>query len=839
MSLKIVPVIALDKEQTKKKGGSKMKNRTLRALLCAVILLLPSALIAAGWEWKNPVPTGNDLHAVATVSATEAFAVGDAGTILRYDGDRWRPMFGNTNANLYDVWAASATDVFAAGYDVLNNTGVILHYDGTKWERQFSSFGISMGRVWGASATDVFSIGRTNAGHSIVFHYDSNVWTVSFIAPTYVQLTSVWGLSSAEVFAVGSTVDENGFIYKYDGSQWSESPVWTNIAIEDIWGSSSDDLYVVGGSQVGVETLQGRMIHYNGTEWLPVTIAGDWPPFLEAVWGTSASDVFTVSSGLDARGVIFHYDGAAWSEQHDIANNGFFAIQGSSASDVVAVGRRGLLAHYDGVQWEDVLKSDWYYYLSGVWGFSKSSKSDLFLVGRDDAADRGVILHYDGKDFDLQLSADHIGFGQVWGPSNKDVFATGSDEERKKGVVYHYDGHRSGWTEQYATDDGLIGMWGSSGTDVFAVGVSNPPPFVPSLGKIYHYNGTSWSLQYTQQEDGTFFNSVWGTSASNVFAVGGLFLGGGVSEGFIFHYDGSVWTEQLRVNNLTFVDIWGSSDSDIFVVGHDNFNGRGAVYHYDGSDWELQYETPAEAGEIFMLSVWGSSGSDVYATGNARGAINTLLHYDGERWSFVPGGLFSPPLFGIWGASANDVFAVGPQGTVLHYDGNSLVEPAPDQASGVTLFNAQTSSMHLSCEELAERYGTPFLFRPIDDLLSLSASVSPYGQVGTFRYRLTGVSGAVRNLTLYKLRIDGEPLPFEYAGAANTFQDRMWWITDEDGGYLRTRAVLRKNRAYFVNFAIQDDGPGGYDLSDEPGTIEDPLVLGTHRACAQMPRQRN
>lgn len=61
----------------------------------------------------------------------------------------------------------------------------------------------------------------------------------------------------------------------------------------------------------------------------------------------------------------------------------------------------------------------------------------------------------------------------------------------------------------------------------------------------------------------------------------------------------------------------------------------------------------------------------------------------------------------------------------------------------------------------------------------------------------------------------------------------MWWITNEDGGYLRTRDVLHKKRAYFVNFAIQDDGPGGYDLSDKPGTIEDSLILGTHRACAQ------
>lgn len=109
--------------------------------MCAVILLLPSALLAAGWDFIHPKFNANNLNGVATVSATEAFAVGDAGTILRYGGDRWQPMLVATHASLLDVWAASATDVFAVGNDVVSGTGIIFHYNWTTWKISDSAFG--------------------------------------------------------------------------------------------------------------------------------------------------------------------------------------------------------------------------------------------------------------------------------------------------------------------------------------------------------------------------------------------------------------------------------------------------------------------------------------------------------------------------------------------------------------------------------------------------------------------------------------------------------------------------------------------------------------------------
>jgi hypothetical protein len=61
--------------------------------------------------------------------------------------------------------------------------------------------------------------------------------------------------------------------------------------------------------------------------------------------------------------------------------------------------------------------------------------------------------------------------------------------------------------------------------------------------------------------------SVWGSSASNVFAGG---------SGSILHYDGSSWSAMMSGADVTnFSGIAGGSASDAFAVGS-----FGAILHY-------------------------------------------------------------------------------------------------------------------------------------------------------------------------------------------------------------------------------------------------------------------
>jgi hypothetical protein len=60
--------------------------------------------------------------------------------------------------------------------------------------------------------------------------------------------------------------------------------------------------------------------------------------------------------------------------------------------------------------------------------------------------------------------------------------------------------------------------------------------------------------------------------------------------------------------------VWGNSASDVFAVGGSH------ILHYDGSSWSALNNGPMDRG---LGSVWGSSSSDVFAVGDG----GTIIHY--------------------------------------------------------------------------------------------------------------------------------------------------------------------------------------------------------------------
>ena len=186
----------------------------------------------------------------------------------------------------------------------------------------------------------------------------------------------------------------------------------------------------------------------------------------------------------------------------------------------------------------------------------------------------------------------------------------------------------------------INGIWGTSATNIFAVGYD---------GTILHYDGTSWSSMTSVTTSHLY--SIWGSSANDIFAVG--------DGGTALHYDGTSWRSMPSGTTSVLNSIWGSSAKDVFAVGGSFF---GAIVHYDGTSWS----TMTSGTDKELSGIWGSSANNVFAV-RWDGSI---LHYDGNTWSEITSGTTSW-LEGIWGTSANDIFAVGRDGTILHYDGIS------------------------------------------------------------------------------------------------------------------------------------------------------------------------
>jgi len=152
-------------------------------------------------------------------------------------------------------------------------------------------------------------------------------------------------------------------------------------------------------------------------------------------------------------------------------------------------------------------------------------------------------------------------------------------------------------------------------------------------------------------------------------------------------YTWTVDTLEYPGSNLTWMtSIWGSSNKDVYAVGLNSTN-KGTMYHYNGTNWTPVPLTTSLGGNLigsFDLSdVYGFSKTDIWAAGNWNVQNPTpppnflhpslLIHYNGSEWEEIntPEGLV---LENIWGASPDNVWFVGINGTLYHWDGNTITK---------------------------------------------------------------------------------------------------------------------------------------------------------------------
>lgn len=231
------------------------------------------------WRMSQPVP-GTALHGVWGRDRRNALAVGDHGTILGYDGNKWTAMASGTGSVLHSVWGTSVADVYCVGDD-----GLALHLDGTAWVPVESGTDETLLDVWGTAGADVLAAG---------FYGTILADTFTAAHASGVALRSIWGSSAADLFAVG----ESGAVLHFDGATWNTMASGTSRWLNAVWGSSAADVFAVGEG--------GSIIHYDGDSWS--TMESGVSETLHGVYGDGPDDVYAVGDN----GMVLHYDGTAW-----------------------------------------------------------------------------------------------------------------------------------------------------------------------------------------------------------------------------------------------------------------------------------------------------------------------------------------------------------------------------------------------------------------------------------------------------------------------------------------------------------------------------------------------
>jgi hypothetical protein len=439
------------------------------------------------------------LRAIWHAPSGKAFAVGDRGTIMMFDGSQWSQMTSGTTATLWGVWGTSATDVFIAG-----DSG-ILHFDGNSWT-QVAGVTASLRAVWGTASNNVYSSGWQET----LLHFDGSSWkSVELCAsqPGIIclkadLLNGLGGSSATNVFTAASTN-----IHHFNGQSWTLSPLDDDVRFRSIYGFAGIDdshVYAIGEgggvlrwngaswseSRHGSRTLRGvaaapdgrvyavgdggTFLRLDGSTWSEAT--SPMRGFLSSISVAADGSIFVGASELNQSGtssetVVWRLAGGIWSRTTIPPAFGSRAVWAASANDAYSVDEQGVVFHFNGSGWSQSLALPKTVNVLGNAAAAGSGPNDVYV-----GSSFGSIGHFDGSSWQTINAGAPV--NALYAPGGGVAFAaTNSNVLMVSGS--------SASTLQPGTSCEIEGMTGRSTIDITVV---------TFCGEISHYDGASWKV---------------------------------------------------------------------------------------------------------------------------------------------------------------------------------------------------------------------------------------------------------------------------------------------------------------------------------------------------------
>lgn len=300
-------------------------------------------------------------------------------------------------------------------------------------------------------------------------------------------------------------------------------PSWTLLADEQpaallsVWGSGANDVWVVGGRS----ELDGAptVLHYRD-EWIRVD-AGVTGSDLWAVFGFDGGDVFFAG----ANGTIVRYRDGAFAPMATPRTGTIFGLWGTGPEDVWAVGDGGaagaIVWHFDGASWsEPTLPAGVSRTVFKVHG---QGPDDVWMSCAD-----GSVLHWNGAAIEREPTGGTMPLFSIVTTPQSVVAAGGFPGE---GVLVER-------TAQWASPVPAVPVrWRGlavdpatgDGTGVYAVG---------ERGFVARREAGMWNLVDQQLTQGSF-HAAWIDDAGGLWAVGGDFERAPLTASGVFTYFGT------------------------------------------------------------------------------------------------------------------------------------------------------------------------------------------------------------------------------------------------------------------------------------------------------------
>ncbi len=420
--------------------------------------------------------------------------------------------------------------------------------------------------------------------------------------PTTEDFNDAWGASGNAVFAIGSS----GIVFRFDGSNWTQMTSGTLSDLYGVWGSSENDVFAVGAG--------GTIVHYDGS-WTTLPSVGSYN--LRAIWGVGDT-AYVVGN----YGTLRRIEAGDANYATGMATRDLLGIWGESLSEIFTVGVLSTIFHYDAVGWTSMPSGEtWVLAPADVRGIRKGTTGDpmllAFLAIKDVTEDRTVM------EFPLGELPETIAMATL------DLPLDNLDPGGAAGVIDVYD-YTYGANGVISADEFYSGSMHTSFLFNEDRGFAYPDVMSPVEDAVTGgYGHIGFRLS---------------TTTSDRYWVGPN-AGGGMPNPTL--------TVTSVANPPQLNAVWGSSASNVYAVGVD-----GTILHYNGSSWSAMSSGTAED----LNDVWGSGPGNIFAVGNS----GIIVRYNGQAWSNMSSGT-TEDLNAIWGSSSSNVLAFGRNGTIIRY----------------------------------------------------------------------------------------------------------------------------------------------------------------------------
>jgi hypothetical protein len=197
-------------------------------------------------------PASLRLNAIQMLSPMDGFAVGEMGTILRWNGHTWSNFTSPTTKDLYSLDFLSTTDGWAVGAQ-----GTMLHWDGTSWNNYSSPNNLALLSVDLLDPWFGVAVGQTILHWNGTDWYEQEHYAIPILHSVSLYRDNYY--TNPEGWAVG----ENFEICSWNGTTWESQSESLDFNLNSV-----DFCEDRCGNWLGIAVGANGVIHYyNGSQW--------------------------------------------------------------------------------------------------------------------------------------------------------------------------------------------------------------------------------------------------------------------------------------------------------------------------------------------------------------------------------------------------------------------------------------------------------------------------------------------------------------------------------------------------------------------------------------------